>query len=297
MTKERETVVTVVTSNKQQQVLEPTGAACLVVYYGQQIGRRFFLDKPELVIGRSDTTDVRVDQDSVSRQHASIKLESHRYMLQDLGSTNGTFINDMQIEKRALQDGDLIRIGQTIFKYLSGSNIETKYHEEIYHLAATDGLTGAHNHRFFLEALEHELYRSVRYERWLSLIMIDIDHFKKLNDTRSHLAGDDVLRRVGKIIGQKLRREDVFARYGGEEFAILLPEIDLEGAAQVAEKTRMLVEQYPFEFDNATFSVTISLGVSSTDGKSKDMNVTQFIAQADAKLYEAKHSGRNCVRY
>jgi diguanylate cyclase (GGDEF)-like protein len=294
MAKERETVITVVTKGLTDRAA-PAGQACLVVFYGQNLGKRYFVEHDEIIIGRSDSANIQVEQESVSRQHAKVVTQDDRPRVIDLNSTNGTFVNDQQIEDVELRDGDLLRVGQTIFKYLSGSNIESKYHEEIYRLTTIDGLTQAFNKRYFLETLERELNRALRYGRQLSLLMLDIDHFKKINDTHGHLAGDYVLRELGGLIAHNLRREDIFSRYGGEEFAIILPEIDTQGAALVAEKLRKLIESHGFNFANETIPVTMSFGIRAAAGEDEALTVARFIAEADAKLYEAKQKGRNRV--
>jgi two-component system cell cycle response regulator len=294
MARERETVVTVVTQGLGERA-RPSGQACLVVFYGANIGRRYFLDRPEQIIGRSESANIQVDQDSISRQHCKILNQSGRFMLHDMGSTNGTFVNDDPVEERELRDGDVIRLGQTIFKYLSGSNIESKFHEEIYRLTTIDGLTQAYNKRYFQETLERELNRALRYGRAMSLVMFDIDHFKQINDTHGHLAGDYVLRELANIVSQNIRREDIFARYGGEEFSLVLPEIEAEGAVQVCEKLRSKIEEKHFMFAQKRIKVTVSLGIRTTRRNELDITGTEFLAQADAKLYEAKQTGRNKV--
>ena len=294
MGKERETVITVVSKGLSEPGAEP-GQACLVVMYGANIGKRYFLEHGEQIVGRSDSATIQVEQESVSRQHAKVANRGDQWLLVDLGSTNGTFVNDKQVTQAELRDGDMVRIGQTIFKYLSGSNIESKYHEEIYRLTTMDALTQCFNKRYFLEAIERELNRAMRYGRMLSLIMFDIDHFKKINDSHGHLAGDYVLRELAGIVTRSLRREDVFARYGGEEFAIILPEIDPESSRHVAEKLRRSVADHCFAFAGETIPVAISLGIRNTAGAEDGLTVPAFIAAADAKLYEAKQTGRNRV--
>jgi len=207
--------ITVVTESLVAQRDAEATPPCLVVFYGHDIGKRFTLDKSESIIGRSASAHVQVDQDSVSRNHARIETEGGRSTISDLGSTNGSFVNDDRIDTTDLRDGDMIRIGQTIFKYLSGGNLESKYHEEIYRLTTIDGLTRAFNKRYFLETLGSEVKRSLRYGRVLSLVLFDIDHFKIINDTHGHLAGDHILRELSTLIANNLRGEDVFARYGG----------------------------------------------------------------------------------
>jgi diguanylate cyclase (GGDEF)-like protein len=265
-----------------------------VVIYGVDLGRKYCLDQPTIIIGRSSKCEIQVDQESVSRNHAKLVSMGESYVVRDLGSTNGTYVNDETISDYSLRDGDFIKIGRTIFKYLSGGNIENSYHEEIYRLTTVDGLTQIYNKRYFVESLEREISRYHRYKRELSLLLFDIDHFKKINDTYGHLAGDHVLKTLAGVIRQRIRREDIMARYGGEEFAIILPEIDREGSLQLAEKVRRLVEVSAFQFEHVSIPVTISIGSATATEEVQEPQ--QFIKIADTHLYEAKNGGRNCVR-
>jgi diguanylate cyclase (GGDEF)-like protein len=270
-------------------------SAALVVIHGDELGRKYDLDKPKFIIGRSSRCDVQVDQDAVSRQHAKLTLsDTGRVTVEDLGSTNGTYVNDDQTDgELRLRNGDLIKIGRTIFKFIASNNIEAAYHDEVYRLTTTDGLTQVFNRRFFEEALERELSRCRRYGRALSLVMIDIDHFKHINDRYGHLAGDAVLKDVAMVVRSRIRREDVLARWGGEEFALLLPEVDLQGAVAMAEKVRRLIEKHIFTFDEVDIPVTLSAGVAAL-GK-RQLSPEALVKGADEKLYEAKQSGRNKV--
>src|SRR5690606_2783421 len=184
-------------------------------------------------------------------------------MLRDLGSTNGTYVNDELVDEYVLRDGDLIKIGRCIFKFLSGNNIENAYHEEIYRLTTIDGLTQVYNKRYFIETLEREIGRAHRYRRELSLIMFDIDKFKPINDTYGHLAGDHVSKRLASVNRSRLRPEDILDRNGGEECAIIRPEIDNNNAMQFAENIRSLVEKATFRFEDTDNPVAISIGVAS----------------------------------
>src|SRR5262249_10261685 len=158
------------------------------------------------------------------------------YYAVDLASSNGTFVNDRAACMTKLQDGDHLRLGNRIFRYLSGSNVEADYHEEIYRLTILDALTGVHNKRYLLEHLERELARLAAYRRPLALILFDCDHFKKVNDSLGHLGGDTTLRELARCVKEVIRGEDLLARYGGEEFAIVLPETPHEGALRVGER-------------------------------------------------------------
>jgi two-component system cell cycle response regulator len=289
-TARNKTVVTVISRISDR----PAGKeACLVVIYGLDLGKKYNVDRPSIVIGRSSKADIQIDQESVSRNHCKLINTGKSIMLRDLGSTNGTYVNDELVDEYVLRDGDLIKIGRCIFKFLSGNNIENAYHEEIYRLTTIDGLTQVYNKRYFIETLEREIGRAHRYRRELSLIMFDIDHFKKINDTYGHLAGDHVLKQLASVIKARIRREDILSRYGGEEFAIILPEIDNYNAMQFAEKIRALVEKAGFRFEDTDIPVTIAIGVASMTTELQEPH--EFIRIADGHLYEAKSQGRNRV--
>jgi diguanylate cyclase (GGDEF)-like protein len=285
------TVVTVI--SKIADHAASTKDACLVVIYGGELGKKYSLDRPFLLIGRSSKCDIQVDQDAVSRNHAKIINTGKSILLRDLGSTNGSYVNDQVVHECHLQDGDRIKIGRTIFKFLSGDNIENAYHEEIYRLTTVDGLTQVFNKRYLTEALEREISRAHRYGRPLSIIMFDLDHFKQVNDTYGHLAGDSVLRSVADNVKRSIRREDMLGRYGGEEFLILLPEIDNYNARLAAEKLRRVVERAVFTFEETKIPVTISMGVATVTPEITDPS--EFVKLVDGNLYKAKGAGRNCV--
>ncbi len=267
--------------------------AALVVIYGLDLGKKFNVDRPSIVVGRSSKADIQIDQESVSRNHCKLINTGKSIMLRDLGSTNGTYVNDELVDEYVLRDGDFIKIGRCIFKFLSGNNIENAYHEEIYRLTTIDGLTQVYNKRYFIETLEREIGRAQRYRRDLSLIMFDIDNFKAINDTYGHLAGDHVLKQLASVIKSRIRREDILSRYGGEEFAIVLPEIDAYNSVQFAEKIRKLIEKAVFKFEDTEIPITISIGVTSISPDVREP--PDFIKIADANLYEAKAQGRNKV--
>jgi len=288
--RKKKTVVTVISKIAERPV---ANEAALVMIYGIDLGKKFNLDKPSIIIGRSSKCDIQVDQESISRNHAKLINDGKNVEVRDLGSTNGTYVNDDLISETKLRDGDLIKIGRTIFKFLSGGNIENAYHEEIYRLTTVDGLTQVYNKRYFMENLERELSRSSRYGRNLSLLIFDIDHFKNINDTYGHLAGDYVLKQMAKTISQNIRREDFMARYGGEEFAIILPEIDRQNSMIMAEKVRKLVADFDFVFEDAKIPTTVSVGVATADDSLSEP--MELIKIADANLYQAKKQGRNRV--
>ncbi len=269
--------------------------ACVIVIYGAGLGRRIPLEGHDtLVIGRDHDCEILVDDDTVSRRHVKLFFDGKKYRVRDLESTNGTFVNDVLRDEHVLCDGDQLRIGRAIFKFLHGSHIEAGYHEVIYQLMTNDGLTGAFNRRHFEQQLASELARAARYERQLGLILFDIDHFKKVNDTLGHLAGDEVLRQLAATVSTVVRKEDVFARIGGEEFALLVPEATLAGVGTLAERLRVQIELREILVDGAPIRVTCSFGVAQLS-PTRDLRPRAFYEQADRALYAAKHAGRNCV--
>jgi len=271
------------------------GPPCLVVIYGPLLARRFMLDSAEQTIGRADDAEIRVDDDAASRAHARIVVTGRRAMLVDLESTNGTFVNEEPVREIELRDGDLVQIGDTIFKFLAGGNVESKYHQEMYRMTTVDGLTQAYNRRYFMETFEREVQRAKRYRRDLCLAMIDIDHFKRINDTWGHLAGDHVLRETARIIADSVRHEDVFGRYGGEEFALLLPEVGLGGSLLLCERLRQQIESAILRFGRDEIRITASFGVASTMALGDEFEPLDLIESADGKLYVAKSQGRNRI--
>jgi diguanylate cyclase (GGDEF)-like protein len=285
------TTTPVVTGGKAK--IDPT-TACLVVIYGAELGRRIPLGTGQTECGRSDKTSIPLDDDAVSRRHARFAWTGSSFIVTDLGSTNGTFVNDASVRERTLQDGDQVKIGHTIFKFICGGNIELSYHEEIYRLMTFDGLTQVHNKRAFETALDREVSRAHRYQRPLSLVLFDIDHFKRVNDECGHLAGDAVLRQLAALVTANVRREDIVARVGGEEFALLLPELSIEQAKLTAEKLRALVARTRCHFEEQQIAITSSFGVAQLVAH-PPMEPMELYRQADQSLYAAKRGGRNRV--
>ena len=269
----------------------PTGDAV-----GKEIGRRYDLDKDAILIGRGADNDIVLDLDTVSRRHARIDRRDGRTMLTDLQSTNGTYIDERRVAPYVPQElprPARVIIGRAIFKYQAGDDLDLQYTEEIYQLKITDGLTGLPNRRRFMEVLSAEIPRARRYRRDLSLAMIDIDHFKNVNDSMGHLAGDHVLRELANVVSLQVRQGELFARYGGEEFVLLLPETNYEQARQTAERIRTKVESCTFQFADRKIPVTVSIGVASF--QAPDMDEAALIESADKNLYKTKQGGRNRV--
>ncbi|MFO0663634.1 MAG: GGDEF domain-containing protein [Polyangiaceae bacterium] len=277
-----------------EQPPRPKEYACLVQLYGPDLGKRSEIGGEPFTIGRSPKCELSIDQSSISRTHARIIWETEGHVVSDLGSTNGTFVNDDRVETKSLKDGDQLRVGRVIFKYMTGDQIEQSYHEAIYRMMTVDALTDAHNRRYFDEAMTREFIRAKRYKRLLSLIIVDIDHFKTVNDKHGHLVGDELLRKVATVVRGRLRQGDIFARIGGDEFALILPEANLESARSVAQRVLDAVRALSIQGDDGgPLRCSASIGCAEWND---DMATTSALYDAaDKSLYAAKQRGRGCV--
>jgi diguanylate cyclase (GGDEF)-like protein len=271
--------------------------ACIVYIYptGPLMGSRYPLGAGPILIGRSDDCQVPNVDASVSRHHARIELKADgNYYVTDLGSTNGTFVNNVVKPDSPLRDGDYLRIGNCIYRYLAGDNLEAEYHEEIYRLTVLDALTEIPNRRYFQEFLDREIARAARHRRPLALALLDIDHFKAVNDEMGHIAGDMTLRQLVGCVRGIVRRDELFARYGGEEFALILPELDAAKAHAVCQRIRQTIESHKFAFNKQTYPITVSIGIGMMV-EDEEIGPNELIRRADAMLYEAKRTGRNRI--
>jgi two-component system cell cycle response regulator len=270
--------------------------AYLVVLAGVSAGEMFKIGaENKTVIGRGPKVTLRLNDDGVSREHCELAVDGDRVILRDLGSTNGTFCNGERVERRELVDGDKIMVGSTsILKFTYHDYLDEVFQRQMYESALRDGLTKIFNRRYFADQLEKEFAYAVRHKAPLALIFIDIDHFKTINDSHGHAAGDFVLAELSSVLTTLLRTEDVLARFGGEEFTILCRGTGLANVNVVAERLRAAVERRRFEFNAVHIPVTISVGVAAIP----DPAITDdaaFLARADRAMYEAKRLGRNRV--
>ncbi|MBK6694677.1 MAG: GGDEF domain-containing protein [Myxococcales bacterium] len=270
--------------------------AYLVALSGETIGQLYPLPAGETVVGRGTQATVKLNDDGISRKHARLLRRGGEVLVEDMQSANGTYVNDEEVRgQRLLRDGDKIRLGATtVLKFTYHDEVEENYRQRMYDAALRDGLTNAFNKKFFLDRLNTELSYARRHNSPLSLVMFDVDFFKRLNDSFGHLAGDDVLVKLAAIGHQSVRTEDVFARYGGEEFAVLCRACPLHHAGAFAERLRALVATTSFEWNGTRLPVTISCGVAGYP-ECGAQAPEQLIMAADAALYEAKRAGRDRV--
>ena len=272
---------------------------CLLFLTGVEAGRVLGLENKgsTLKVGREDECDIAVDSPEISRLHAQLTLNKDgRIEIADLGSLNGTFVNGRRITAEPLRRGDKVRLGPHFcFKVLYQDDEDFAYARQLYEQAHSDYLTGIPNRRHFNQLLEKEWKRAHRYGHPLSLAMIDIDHFKAVNDSHGHNMGDQVLKRLVRRVKDTLE-EDTLCRFGGEEFVLVMPETDNDTALKRCMAIKKKVAAEPFEIDGEHIEVTISAGVGTASGDDFEIMVPKrLVAIVDECLFLAKEHGRNQV--
>jgi diguanylate cyclase (GGDEF)-like protein len=267
------------------------GKPLLIVISGPGMGERVELAEHDVEIGRSDQCTLCINSDQISRRHASVLRIAGHYVVTDLKSTNGTYVNEEKIKTTQLKDGDQIRVGKTVIKYTE-SPVEQEYFEHIMNLASQDALTGAFNKRKFDEIYAGEVARAQQTVTALTLMLFDIDFFKRINDQYGHPAGDAVLQGVAHLAQAVVSHSGALCRVGGEEFAIILPGLPLLHANKLAEYLRRAVEQQHFMFEDRSIPVTISIGIAEL---SPVESSEALYKRVDELLYHSKHTGRNRV--
>jgi diguanylate cyclase (GGDEF)-like protein len=269
-------------------------AAYLVVVEGTNVGEMHKIEG-EVVVGRASSVKVRLSDDGISRRHCRVVALGNQLVLEDLGSANGTLVNGQKVQQHPLAEGDKIRLGATTtLKFTYQDKLDESFQQQMIDAALRDGLTRTFNKKFFQDRLAAEFAYAHRHRSMLSLVMFDVDYFKRVNDTYGHLAGDAVLVHLARIAETTIRAEDVLARYGGEEFAVICRGTTLLNAGVFGERLRARVEQEIFDYQGTRLSVTISVGVAALPEANVD-NPADLIRDADSALYEAKRSGRNRV--
>jgi two-component system cell cycle response regulator len=267
----------------------------LVQIEGEQLGQVVLLHGAEWKVGRHQDSDLWLKDTGVSRHHARFLWQGDHYVLEDLKSANGTYISGENILQHRMRDGDIVQFGSSaVFRYALADAEQEAMLQQLYDASVTDALTGAYNREHFDSRLASELSYARRHGTALSLLLLDLDHFKRVNDTYGHEAGDAVLKELANTIRADLRMEDVFARYGGEEFAVILRGISRADAGHVAERFRQRIESLRVKHGEHLISVTASIGCASLTC-CQERTAQQLVAVADRRLYAAKRGGRNLV--
>src|SRR5690554_2652633 len=271
----------------------------LTMIGGGMPGAVFTVGAAPLLLGRSQECELRFDDPSVSAVHAEISRAAGEVYLRDLGSTNGTFVNGAALIKpRALQDGDRVQLGRDgVVRVSFGDEGEERARKALYERAIRDRLTGLYNRAFFDERIEIELASARRHDEPLSLLLLDVDHFKALNDRYGHLAGDEALRVLGAILRKAARKEDIAARFGGEELVLLARGIGLAKAGVIAERLRRTIRAARISYLDQNIAVSASIGVAARANFTHFRTPAELINAADRALYEAKRGGRDRVAF
>jgi diguanylate cyclase (GGDEF)-like protein len=271
--------------------------AMLTVLTGANAGEVFSLNDDQIHLGRGKDADVRIDGVGVSRKHARIvRTEDGRRIIEDLGASNGVLVNGRRIDRIELVSGDRVQLGPVVvlrFALVDGHEKALAY--QLYEGSTRDALTGTYNRRYLNERLTEEIAYARRHDTRLTLMMLDLDHFKRVNDVHGHGAGDMVLRIAAAQLQRIIRREDILARYGGEEFVVLLRGIEHKNAGILAERLRRAVESLSIPYESGPLRVTISVGVVSLHECVGNAPLETLIQSADERLYKAKSEGRNRV--
>lgn len=270
----------------------------LTVLGGIRTGSVIDVSGEPVVVGRTDEADVTIDDHSLSRRHARFTALRGHYYVSDLDSTNGTFVNGERVQRAVeLSDGVRVQLGEaTLLRFSLQDDAEYAASSRLYEATVRDALTGVFNRHYLVERLETEFAFAKRHERPLSVIYVDADHFKNVNDTHGHAAGDEVLRGLARRIIDTVRTEDVVARIGGEEFVVLIRDIEPVSMLSIGERLRSGVEALHIEHEGVVIPITVSVGVASMSRETPYESAEGLLAQADAALYRAKEDGRNRVQ-
>jgi diguanylate cyclase (GGDEF)-like protein len=268
----------------------------LIIIDGDNVGKIYPLDKKTITIGRSDEFDIQLADSSCSREQAIIEFDdNNKPVLKDLDSTNGTFVNGAKISERNIEDGDKILLGfSSVFMFAIQDSLEAKFQMNLYESSINDNLTGAFNQKYFLDTLSREFSYSLRHQSSLGLLILDIDFFKKINDTYGHIVGDIVLKEVVNKIETNLRNEDILCRYGGDEFAIIVRHFKYGFVKTTAERIRLFFDGRSIICKDHKINISVSIGAATIDNENI-ATPENMMELADANLYKAKHSGGNCI--
>lgn len=269
--------------------------AFVVVLSGDRMGEMFPLKNDRTTIGRGLQTDVRINDEGISRTHALVEMEDGDYLLSDAGSTNGTFANGSKVDRYKLQEGDKIQIGaSSVLKFTYHDDLDEDFQRNLYESALRDRLTGIFNRGYFSNRLESDVAFALRHGKPLSLVIFDVDDFEPINDEHGQAVGDQVLSTLAHRVLGTTRSEDIFARFGGAEFALICRDVDAIRASRAAYRIKETVGGKPFEVGGESLVVTVSIGVADL-GMLVEPKAEALVEAADAALYLAKRSGKNRV--
>ena len=256
----------------------------LLVLTGTNVGTRIPItpDMERITIGRDEDADLVLADDSISRKHCVISFEGERWFIEDLKSTNGTYVAHQFIDRVPLENGDLIAVGRTIFRFFFTLEVETYYREEIHRLAIIDSLTQIHNRRYLLDFIGREISRCRRRGHPMSMILFEVAGFTSINQRYGHLSGDHVLREVAGRLVRRVRREELIARSNENQFAIILPETMMDEAHKFAEIIEHTIAVMDVKFDGWTIPVSIRASVCQLSDEIA--TPSEFIAKGEVEL-------------
>ena len=274
----------------EQTVVHPH----LIVLYPQSQFAQIPLERGTVILGRGQDADIRFEDELISRRHCALSFDGGSVTVEDLGSTNGTFVDGNYVHRQILNSDNKLQIGKMVLKVAYKDPSEEAFSRELYEAATKDPLTGILNRQAFMDRSAGELVYARRNNSFIHIVMIDVDDFKHVNDTWGHQCGDLVLREVARLLNDETRDSELLARFGGEEFLVLMSGISPEDARKRAEKFRSAIERHIFSWMDSVVPITISLGLSSCQG-TDIAQISELIAESDKRLYTAKGTGKNRV--
>jgi two-component system cell cycle response regulator len=271
-------------------------AMTLHVIKGPRAGEVLTVDRADAVLGRGEDADLRIQDPSLSRTHVRFERDGDTLTVTDLESLNGTLVEGQRlVGTQRLKSGDLLTLGSVLVRFAVQDPAELQVQRDLFEAAVRDRLTGLYNRGYFDDRLSAEWAFVKRHQSNMAVLLIDLDHFKQVNDTHGHPVGDAVLRAAAGKIRESLRAEDLAARFGGEEFVVLARGTDMNGAQVLGQRLRTRIAQAEVQAAAGPVKVTASIGVAVMRRELVFRSPSELLAAADTALYEAKDAGRNQV--
>lgn len=270
--------------------------ACIVVLKGTEVGNKVLLNKDEITIGRAKNADLCLTKGDVSRTHAVIqRINELEFLLLDKDSTNGTLVNAQEIKSKLLKDQDIISIGDCQLKFLASDSPEQSYYEGLYKRLSLDKVLRIHNKYYFLSKLDDELALCQQHDSHLSLVLIDVDDFKEINESYGHQAGDAALTHLAEICKNIIKETDILCRYGVEKFVIIMPDTSQQPACELSTQLQTQISDSPVIYADARIELTVSIGITSYTASSDTKSFTKglLISQAEKAMYIAKRNDKD----